>query len=123
VDKGRVRNLLIYTVLRLLLWLVVWAILEFLTPVKGLLAVVISLLISSAISIVVLDHQRDAMSEGVHAFFSRINDRIERSAAAEDFWEEPSGPGEQPGGEQAVDEDDDPGLLEHDDKDRPDPAA
>jgi len=122
-DRGRVRNLVIYTALRLLLWLGVWAILQFLTPLKGLLAVVISLLVSSAISIVVLDRQRDAMSEGVNAFFARINERIEKSAAAEDFWAEPSGPGEQPSGEQSVDEHDEAGLLEHKDKHRPDSTA
>ncbi len=122
VDRSRVKSLVVYSILRLLLWLAVWAILQFLTPVKGALALIISLLISSAISIVVLDRQRDAMSEGVGAFFARINDRIERSAAAEDYWEEPqaSGPGEQAGSEQAVDEHQDPGHLQDGDEHRTD---
>ena len=118
-------NFAVYTGLRLLLWLGVWAILQFLTPVKGVLAIVIALLISGAISIVVLDRQRDAMSEGVGAFFGRINDRIEKSAAAEDYWQEPadSSPGEQSSGEQPVDEHEDAGHLEHGDEHRTDSAT
>lgn len=118
-------NLVIYTGLRLLLWGGVWAILQFLTPIKGVLALVISLLLSGAISIVVLDRQRDAMSEGVGAFFGRINDRIEKSAAAEDYWQEPenSGPGEQASGEQAIDEHDDPSHLQDGDEHRSDSAT
>lgn len=125
MDRSRVKSLVIYTGLRLLLWLVVWAILQFLTPVKGLLALIISLLLSSAISIIVLDRQRDAMSEGVGAFFTRINDRIEKSAAAEDYWQEPesSGPGEQASSEQAVDEHEDPSHLQNGDEHRTDSAT
>ena len=119
------KNFVVYSGLRLLLWLAVWAILQFLTPVKGVLALVMALLISGAISIVVLDRQRDAMSEGVGAFFGRINDRIERSEAAEDYWEEPgdSAPGEQASGEQAVDEHEDPSHLQHGDEHRTDSAT
>ncbi len=125
VDRSRVKSLVIYTGLRLLLWLGVWAILQFLTPVKGVFALVISLLLSGAISIVVLDRQRDAMSEGVGAFFTRINDRIEKSAAAEDYWQEPesSGPGEQPSSEQPVDKNEDPGHLQNGDEHRSDSAT
>lgn len=114
------RNTLVYTLLRLLLWLALWAILQYLTPVKGLLAVVLSLLLSSAISIIVLDRQRDAMSAAVGGFFSGINARIEHSAMAEDAWEREaatdSAPGEQSADEQAVDEHEHPGLLEGDDQ-------
>lgn len=85
----------------------------------------ISLLLSGAISIVLLDRQRDAMSEGVGAFFTRINDRIEKSAAAEDYWQEPegSGPGEQPSSEQPVAQDQDPGHLQNGDEHRSDTAT
>ncbi|MDO9486544.1 MAG: DUF4229 domain-containing protein [Actinomycetota bacterium] len=127
VDRSRVRNLLVYTVLRILLWLGVWAILQFLTPIKGALALIISLLLSGIISIIVLDRQRDAMSEGVGAFFGRINDRIEKAAAAEDYWQEPldapvpdSAPSQQSGGEQSVDEHEHPGHLQDGDQDRTD---
>ncbi|MDO8733079.1 MAG: DUF4229 domain-containing protein [Actinomycetota bacterium] len=125
VDRTRAKNLAIYTGLRVLLWLGVWAILQFLTPVKGVLALAISLLLSGAISIVVLDRQRDSMSEGVGAFFGRINDRIEKSAAAEDYWEEPesSRPGEQASSEQAVVEHQDPSHLQDGDEHRTDTAT
>jgi hypothetical protein len=123
VDRSRAKNLVVYTGLRVLLWLAVWAILQFLTPIKGVFALVISLLLSGIISIVVLDRQRDAMSEGVGAFFGRINDRIEKSAAAEDYWQEPSGPGEQRSGEQSVDEHENPGHLQDGDEHRTDSAS
>lgn len=117
--KSRWLNFVTYTVVRVLLWLGVWAILQFLTPVKGILALVLALLISSAISIVLLDRQRDAMSESVGAFFSGINSKIESSAAAEDVWQqeilrERSSPGEQSASAEAVDQDKHPGLLEGD---------
>lgn len=110
-----------YTAARLLLWLAIWALLQFLTPVKGLLAVVLSLLISSAISIIMLDRQRDVMSEGVGAFFGGINQKIANSAAAEDAWQEEiraaqSGPGQQSAASQAVDQDQQATLLEGNDQ-------
>lgn len=115
--KNRWLNFATYTVVRLLLWLGVWAILQFLTPVKGIMAVVLALLISSAISIVLLDRQRDVMSESVGAFFSGINQKIESSGAAEDLWQEDilrerSGPGEQGSGANTVDQHEQPGLLQ-----------
>lgn len=117
--RSRWLNFATYTVVRLLLWLGVWAILQFLTPVKGILAVVLALLISSAISIVLLDRQRDAMSESVGSFFGGINQKIENSAAAEDVWQEDilrerSGPGEQSASAEAVDQHEHPGLLQGD---------
>lgn len=114
-------TVVMYTAARLLLWLVIWALLQFLTPVKGLLAVVLSLLISSAISIIMLDRQRDVMSEGVGAFFGGINQKIANSAAAEDAWQEEiraaqSGPGQQSAASQAVDQDQQATLLEGNDQ-------
>ena len=110
-----------YTAARLLLWLAIWALLQFLTPVKGLLAVVLSLLISSAISIIVLDRQRDVMSEGIGSFFGGINQKIANSAAAEDAWQDEiraaqSGPGQQSSAGQAVDQDQQATLLEGNDQ-------
>ncbi len=111
----------LYTAARLLLWLAIWALLQYLTPVKGLLAVVLGLLISSAISIIVLDRQRDVMSEGIGSFFGGINQKIANSAAAEDAWQEEiraaqSGPGQQSGAAQAVDQDQQATLLEGNDQ-------
>lgn len=118
-SKNRWLNFATYTGLRLLLWLGVWAILQFLTPVKGIMAVVLALLISSAISIVLLDRQRDIMSESVGAFFSGINQKIESSGAAEDVWQEEilrerSRPGEQRAGTNTVNQDEHSGLLQSD---------
>lgn len=125
--KSKWTSAVAYTGLRVLLWLVLWAVLQFLTPIKGLLAVVLSLLISSAISIIVLDRQRDVMSAAVGEFFSGINQRIENSATAEDAWErgrdEQSQPGEHGSGGKAIDEHEHPGLLERDDQLRSERAA
>jgi thiol:disulfide interchange protein len=110
-----------YTAARLLLWLAVWAVLQFLTPVKGLLAVILGLLISSAISIIVLDRQRDIMSEGIGAFFGSINQKIANSAAAEDAWQDEiregrSGPSQNGAANQAVDQNENAALLERNDQ-------
>ena len=110
-----------YTAARLLLWLAVWAVLQFLTPVKGLLAVIIGLLISSAISIIVLDRQRDVMSEGIGSFFGNINQKIANSAAAEDAWQEQiresrSAPSQDGSASQAVNQDENAALLEWNDQ-------
>lgn len=126
--KSQWLNFVAYTVVRLLLWLGVWAILQFLTPVKGILALVLALLISSAISIVLLDRQRDAMSESVGAFFGGINRKIESSAAAEDVWQqeilrEQSGPSEQSPSTEPVNQDEHSGLLEGDNEAGSDSAA
>ena len=111
----------VYTGARLLLWLAVWAAFQFLTPVKGLLAVVLGLLISSAISIIVLDRQRDVMSEGIGSFFSGINQKIANSGAAEDAWQEEIragqlSPGQQSATGDSVDQNENPALLERDDQ-------
>lgn len=111
----------LYTAARLLLWLAVWALLQFLTPVKGLLAVVLGLLISSAISIIILDRQRDVMSEGIGAFFSGINQKIANSGAAEDAWQDEillaqSSPSQEGATGQAVHQNEQAALLERDDQ-------
>jgi len=111
----------LYTGARVLLWLVVWALLQFLTPAKGLLAVVLGLLISSAISIIILDRQRDVMSEGIGAFFGGINQKIANSAAAEDAWQDEirqteSSPSQENTADQAVDQNEQAALLQWDDQ-------
>ncbi len=74
----------IYSVMRLLLFVVVWLPLQFLTPLRGLLALVVALAISGTISIFLLDRPRGEMAAGVAAFMQRMNDRIDASARAED---------------------------------------
>ena len=110
-----------YTAARLLLWLGFWALLQFLTPVKGVLAVVLGLLISSAVSIIVLDRQRDVMSEGIGSFFGNINQKIANSAAAEDAWqdeirESTSAPSQDGSASQAIDQNENAALFERNDQ-------
>lgn len=75
---------LIYTFLRILLFVATWMLLELLTPLRGIWSLVVALLISGVISFFVLNHQRRAMSQVVAGFFGRINERIDASARAED---------------------------------------
>ena len=76
-----------YTTIRLALVLLVWFGLQLFTPVRGLLAVALALLISALFSILFLSKQRDVMSESVFGVFRRLNERIDASAAKEDYLE------------------------------------
>ena len=73
-----------FTVLRALLLGCVWLLLQLTTPLRGLIAAVVALLISGVISTVVLDRQRAAMGVSLANFFGRINARIDASTRAED---------------------------------------
>jgi hypothetical protein len=75
---------LVYTLLRAALFAVIWVLFEFLTPIHGLWAAVSALLISGAISVVVLDRPRNRVGLAAGGFFGRINERIDASARAED---------------------------------------
>jgi hypothetical protein len=101
---------LVYTVLRIALFAAVWLTIELLTPINGLLAIIAALLVSGAISLLVLDRQRGRAASVAAGFFGRINDRIEASARAEDVDDEPvasgagdSGEGQQDAEHEAVD--------------------
>lgn len=74
-----------YTLLRVLLLVGVWLLLQWLTPLRGIWAIVAALLVSGGISLLLLNRQRDAVSIGVAGFFGRINERIEASKIAEDL--------------------------------------
>ena len=76
--------MLVYTVLRVALFAVVWLTIELLTPINGLLAIIAAILVSGAISLLVLDRQRGRAASVAAGFFGRINERIEASARAED---------------------------------------
>jgi hypothetical protein len=80
-----------------------------LTPIKGVWAAVAAILVSGAISIIVLDRQRNKVGLAAGSFFGRINDRIEASARAED---DDLDEGQQPAQHQSVGEQQDPGLLQ-----------
>lgn len=83
---------LVYTVLRVALFAVVWLSIELLTPINGLLAIIAAILLSGAISLLVLDRQRGRAASVAAGFFGRINERIEASARAEDVDEAPVAP-------------------------------
>ncbi len=83
------RDIAIYTGLRLALLAGVWLLLQAVTPFRGLIAVVIALLISGVISVVLLDRPRDRAGSRVAGVFRRIDERIEKSRTAEDFDDEP----------------------------------
>jgi len=78
----------VYTLLRVGLFAAVWLVLELLTPVSGVWAIVAAILMSGAISLIALDRQRGAVGTVAAGFFGRINDRIEASARAEDVDDE-----------------------------------
>jgi hypothetical protein len=83
---------LVYTVLRVALFFAVWLTIELLTPINGLLAIIAAILVSGAISLLVLDRQRGRAASVAAGFFGRINERIEASARAEDVDDEPYTP-------------------------------
>ncbi len=66
----------------------VWFALQLFTPVRGLLAFVLALLVSTVFSIIFLGKQRDAMSESMFGFFRGLNARIDAAAAKEDHLDE-----------------------------------
>lgn len=86
---------IIYTLLRVALFAVVWVVIELVTPIHGVWAAASAILISGAISIVVLDRPRDRVGAAAGRFFGRINARIDASTRSEDDDET----GERPTGE------------------------
>ena len=80
--------------MRLGLLFAVWLLLQLVTPLRGLWAVVAAVLVSGAISLFLLQRQRAAMSAVVGGFFGRINARIDQASRAEDDWDDqPHGQG------------------------------
>lgn len=104
--------MLVYTVLRVALFIAMWLTIELITPISGVWAIVLAILLSGAISLFVLDRQRGRVASVAAGFFGGINERIEASARAEDVDDEPdpgppaggSGDGEQPAEHEAVDQ-------------------
>lgn len=97
--------IVVYSALRLALLLVVWVVVELTTPFHGLWAVAIALLVSGAISLLVLDRQRDAVAGAVSGVFGRINARIDAATRAEDDDDGAAGPAPSGGGEQRAEDD------------------
>lgn len=73
-----------YTLLRLAVLAACWVAIQLVTGLRGLPAAALAILLSGAISLVLLTRQRDAYSANVFRVLRRINDRIEASARAED---------------------------------------
>jgi hypothetical protein len=76
--------IILYTLLRVVMFAGAWILIELFTPIHGLFAAAFAIVISGAISIIVLNGRRDAMSEVLFRFFRRMNERIDASARAED---------------------------------------
>lgn len=76
--------ILVYTLMRIGLLLGVWWLVQLVSPLRGLWALVVAIVVSGVISWFVLDRQRSAMSAAVGGFFGRINARIDAASRAED---------------------------------------
>ncbi|MEK9664119.1 MAG: DUF4229 domain-containing protein [Candidatus Nanopelagicales bacterium] len=115
------RDIAIYTGLRLALLAAVWLLLQAVTPFRGLMAVVIALLISGVISVVLLDRPRDRAGNKVAGVFRRIDERIEKSRTAEDFDDESplSGQPDTEPEQRSVGEGQQPGHLQDGDEGTP----
>jgi hypothetical protein len=77
-------SIVLYTALRLAMFIGAWILIEALTPIQGLFAAAFAIVISGALSIILLNGQRDAMSAALFGFFRRMNARIDASTRAED---------------------------------------
>jgi hypothetical protein len=124
------RGIAVYTGLRVALLAAVWLLIQVVTPMRGLLAIAVALVISGVISFILLDRSRDSASAGLSGVFRRIDERIERSKVAEDIDDEPLAPGGGGSGEgeprtqqETVGEDEKSGGLEHGDEGAPGGAA
>jgi len=98
----------------------VWFAIQLFTPIRGLLAMALALLISAVFSIIFLSKQRDIMSESMFGFFRRLNERIDASAAKEDYLDDVSDAQAQAQAQHdAVDQQQISGGLEDGDQSRP----
>jgi hypothetical protein len=77
------RAFLVYTSLRIVLLLAVGGLL-YLTGLRGFLLVLLAFLLSGALSLVWLDRPRSQMGAGFGRAIGKVNERIDRAAAAED---------------------------------------
>ena len=115
------RGILWYTGLRVALLVAVWLLIQVLTPLRGLIAAGIAVVISGVISMIALDRPRDRASSGIWGIFRRIDERIERSRTAEDVDEPvPSGDADAEAQHDPVGEDKEPRRLEDRDQIAPD---
>ena len=101
-----------YTLLRLGLFAVVWLLLELVTPLSLGWTLVAAILMSGAVSIIVLDRSRGDAARAMGGVFERINARIEASASAEDVDDSDLADGDRDSHDQAVDQQEQTGGLQ-----------
>ena len=82
--RSGIVTVIVFTALRIGLFLGVWLLLQIITPLRGLWALVVAIVLSGVISAFALNRQRSAMGEVVGRFFGGINDRIDAASRAED---------------------------------------
>jgi len=111
--ENRTRAWIVYTVLRLLFVVLAWFLIQVTTPIRGIWAIALAIVVSAVFSILLLGRQRDAMSGSLFGIFRSINDRIDAAAAKEDFDDVllPESETETEG--ETVDQEQHPGGLEH----------
>ena len=114
------RGIALYTTLRVAVLLAVWLAIQVVTPLRGLIAIAVALVISGVISFFVLDRPRNQASRGLSGILRRIDERIERSRTAEDIDDDPppagSGQSDAKTEQEPVGEDDDSGRLQDGDE-------
>ncbi len=77
--------MILYTLLRVALFAAAWGLVWLFTPLDALWSAVAGLLISGALSLVLLDRQRGRVGQAAGGFFSRLNERIDAASRAEDI--------------------------------------
>lgn len=82
------RGLLVYTLLRVAVLAAAWLLVQLLTPLRGLLAVAVALVISGIASLLLLRGSRGEAGSALAGVFRRIDERIDRSTRAEDGVED-----------------------------------
>lgn len=107
---------MIYTGLRLALLAATWFLVQLVTPMRGLLAVAVALVVSGILGFFLLDRPRDDASVSVSRLFRRIDAKIESSRTAEDDDEPRSPQGQADPHQDAVDEGEQPGPLQDGDQ-------
>ena len=78
---------LVYTVLRIGLFLLVGAVMAA-AGARGWLLLVLAFLVSGLLSLILLDRPRQAVGGQVSGYFTRLNERIDTAARAEDDEED-----------------------------------
>jgi Protein of unknown function (DUF4229) len=84
--------LLRYTLLRVLLFLVVAALL-WIAGLRGFWLLLVAIFVSGVVSVFVLSRSRDAASASVANRVSQVRQRMNERTAAEDAWDEQRRPG------------------------------